>query len=81
MSHGEQPCSLLEKRMRRKTKRTRKRKAVTAAGYRPAPWAEAAGFSRQQFYKLDDPPKSIKLGRMRIITESPADCLARAGGA
>lgn len=67
--------------MQSKTKRTRKRKAVTAAGFRPADWAEAAGFSRQKFYTLEDPPKSIKLGRMRIITESPADWLARAGGA
>lgn len=66
--------------MQRKTK-ARKRKSHPAAGFRPGDWAEAAGFSRQRFYTLENPPKSIKIGRMRIITESPADWLARAGGA
>lgn len=57
----------------------RKRKAVAAAGFRPGDWAEAAGFSRQKYYTLENPPKSVKIGRMRIITESPADWLARVG--
>ena len=66
--------------MQTKTK-TRKRNAHPPAGYRPAGWAEAAGFSRQKFYALDHPPRSVKIDRMRIITESPADWLARVGGA
>lgn len=63
------------------TARKRTRRTIPAAGYRPSDWAEAAGFSRQKFYTLKVPPKSVKIGRMRIITESPADWLARAGGA
>lgn len=60
-----------------------KRNIIPTAGYRPDPWAQAAGFSRQQYYALtpDIKPRSIKIGGMRIITESPADWLARIGGA
>jgi hypothetical protein len=60
--------------------RSRERKPVPTAGYRPSDWAEAAGFSRQKYYALDNPPRSVKIDRMRIITESPADWLARIGG-
>lgn len=81
MVRDEQRCSTLEQEMQRKKKRARKRKAVPAAGYRPAEWSESVGISRQKFYNLEAPPKSVKVGRMRIITESPADWLARAGGA
>lgn len=56
------------------------RQVVHAAGYRPHQWAEAVGFSRQKYYALKNPPRSVKIDRMRVITESPADWLARIGG-
>jgi len=68
--------------MRSKT-RENKPDGIEPAGYRPSCWARAVGFSRQKLYALgaDIKPHSIKIGRMRIITESPADWLARVGAA
>jgi hypothetical protein len=56
---------------------------VLPAGFRPEPWARAAGISRSGYYTLppDTRPRSVTVGRRRIITESPADWLARIGGA
>ena len=53
-------------------------------GWRLDRWCEDAGISRAQFYRLppDLAPRSTQLSpRRRIVTESPADWLARVGKA
>lgn len=52
---------------------------VQPAGLRPRQFWQAVGISRAGGYALplELQPKSIKLGRSRIITESPAEYLAR----
>jgi hypothetical protein len=49
------------------------------AGRSPKDFARATGISRTAFYILpaDCKPASVKIGRRLIITESPADWLAR----
>lgn len=51
------------------------------AGWRISDWLRAAGVSRSLLYSLppERAPRSVKLGRSRIIVESPADWLARVG--
>jgi hypothetical protein len=56
-----------------------RRRIAQRAGYRLSEWTESAGFSRQKFYTLKSPPRSVKIDRMRVITESPSDWLARIG--
>ena len=66
--------------MQKKTK-ARKRNIIPNVGYRPDPWAQAANFSRQKLYamSLDIRPRSVKVGRMRIIPEFPGNWLAKVG--
>jgi len=47
--------------------------------YRPAQFAASCGFSRSLFYALkgDQQPRSIKLGRRRVVVEDPRSYLAR----
>jgi hypothetical protein len=47
--------------------------------YRPAQFARACSFSRSTYYSLppDRQPLSVKVGRARIIIESPAAFLQR----
>ena len=49
------------------------------AGYAPAEWCRRTSISRAKMYALprDLQPRSIKLGRRRIIIEDPAAYLAR----
>jgi len=53
--------------------------AAPRAGYKVADFCEAVGFCRATYYNLPERlrPKSIKLGKRRIITESPPEYLAR----
>jgi hypothetical protein len=52
---------------------------VDQAGYAPAAWCELASISRAKLYQLpaELQPQSVKLGRRRIITESPREYLKR----
>lgn len=52
---------------------------IQPAGLRPRQFWKAVGISRAGGYALpaELQPKSIKLGRARIITERPAEYLAR----
>jgi hypothetical protein len=49
------------------------------AGYSPAEWCRRTSISRAAMYALpaDLRPRSVKLGRRRIIIEDPAAYLAR----
>lgn len=60
----------------------RTRADLPVVGYRPASWARSVGISRSGYYALspDMRPRSVTVGRRRIITESPADWLVRIGG-
>lgn len=53
--------------------------SIEQAGYAPAAWCQAASISRAKLYQLppDMQPHSVKLGRRRIITESPRQFLDR----
>jgi len=53
--------------------------SVPQAGYPVAAWCKAVNISRATFYTLppESQPKSVKLGKRRIIIESPEDFLAR----
>jgi hypothetical protein len=53
---------------------------VTRAGWRIRNWTRAVGIARSTYYVLGDiAPSAITVGRMHIITESPADWLRRVG--
>lgn len=54
-------------------------KPIQPAGLRPREFWGAVGISRAGGYALpaELQPRSIKLGRSRIITEQPADYLKR----
>ena len=49
------------------------------AGYAPADWCRRTSISRAKLYALPSnlQPRSVKLGRRRIIIEDPAAYLAR----
>jgi hypothetical protein len=49
------------------------------AGYAIRPWCAAVGFSVALFFELPTnmQPTSVRIGRRRIITESPRDYLKR----
>jgi len=49
------------------------------AGFRIKQFARACGFSVRTFYELpeEQQPKSVKMGRARIIVESPREYLER----
>jgi hypothetical protein len=49
------------------------------AGFAPADWCQATSISRAKLYQLpvDLQTHSVKLGRRRIITESPSGYLER----
>jgi hypothetical protein len=50
------------------------------AGWRIRDWTRAVGIARSTYYMLGDiAPRAIKIGRMHIIRESPADWLRRVG--
>ena len=52
---------------------------IEQAGYAPSAWCQSASISRAKLYQLpaDLQPRSVKLGRRRIITEAPRDYLER----
>jgi hypothetical protein len=58
-------------------------RAPERAGWLLVPWCADASIGRATYYKL--PPKlqphSVKVGKRRIIRESPADWLARMAAA
>jgi len=49
------------------------------AGFRIGEFVRACGFSRSTFYNLskDQQPRSVKIGRARVIIETPAEYLRR----
>lgn len=49
------------------------------AGFSVRDWCAQTSISRSQLYELPDElqPASVKLGRRKIIRESPSDYLAR----
>ena len=51
------------------------------AGWPVRSWCDSAGISDAFFYKLDDGrrPPSVKIGRKRLILESPGCWLRRMG--
>lgn len=53
------------------------------AGWRLSQYCEATGLSRSYIYALskEQQPRSIKIGKRRVITEAPADWLQRIGAA
>jgi hypothetical protein len=53
--------------------------SVGKAGYSPAEWCRRTSISRAAFYALPVSlqPRSIKLGRRRIIIEDPVAYLTR----
>lgn len=40
-------------------------------------WCAAVGVSRPTYYRLAPRPRSVKLGRRRLVTEAPASYLER----
>jgi hypothetical protein len=53
---------------------------IDRAGWRIRDWTRAVGIARSTYYMLGDiAPRAIKIGRMHIIRESPADWLRRVG--
>ena len=52
---------------------------IPQAGFRLGPWSRAAGIGRTTYYGLppEKQPRSVIVGTCRIITEAPADWLAR----
>ena len=52
---------------------------IEQAGYDIPEWCAAVRISRATYYKLDGElkPGSVKIGKRHIITESPADYMAR----
>ena len=52
---------------------------IEQAGYAPSAWCQSASISRAKLYQLPPElqPHSVKLGRRRIIVESPREYLAR----
>jgi len=57
--------------------------APARAGWDIPSYCAACGFSRATFYNLPDEsrPRSLKLGRRRIVVEPPAAFLARLASA
>jgi hypothetical protein len=53
------------------------------AGWSVKSWCETTGISDALLYKLDEArrPASVKIGRKRLITESPGDWLRRMAAA
>ena len=50
------------------------------AGWRRREWCAAIGIGRSTYYTLGPrAPRSVRVGGMRIILESPSDWLARVG--
>lgn len=51
------------------------------AGWRLRDWLAAVGISRSTYYMLESnrAPYAVTVGRAHIVTESPADWLARVG--
>jgi len=51
--------------------------------YRPRAWCRDAGISRTKLYELaaEQQPRSVVVGRMRLITESPREWATRIGRA
>lgn len=49
------------------------------AGFRVGDWCKLTSIGRSKLYELPDElqPASVKLGRRKIIRESPSDYLAR----
>ena len=52
---------------------------IEQAGYAPSAWCQSASISRAKLYQLpaELQPRSVKLGRRRIITEAPREYLER----
>lgn len=52
---------------------------LTVAGFALEAWCKATGYSRATYYNLpiELQPQSVKIGRRRIISETPADYLRR----
>lgn len=52
------------------------------AGWSIPAWCASAGISRGLFYTLEGEraPRSVKLGKRRIVLEPPSDYLARIAG-
>ncbi len=52
-------------------------------GFRVKPWCESVSISRATYYVLPVHlrPTAVRIGRIRVITEKPADWLARVGKA
>ena len=51
------------------------------AGWSVIQFSRACGFSRACFYLLKFPPRSIKIGKRRIVVEPPSEYLARLAAA
>lgn len=53
--------------------------APTTAGWRPADWLSAVGISKPTEQRLPESmrPKSVKVGRRRVIIEAPEKWLKR----
>lgn len=63
---------------RRKSQRNAKETIeVQPAGWPVKIWCRAAGIGRTMYYGLEDPPASVRIGRKRLIRESPSDYLRR----
>jgi hypothetical protein len=50
---------------------------ATTAGWNIPDWCTSTSISRASFYLLVERPKTVKLGRRRVVVESPRDYLAR----